>query len=67
MQKWGCFIDLFWRNSWFENPAILLAESSWVYTSETKFFPNMGFAQEPRNINFYYRTNSVKIYDEIFL
>ena len=21
-KKWGCFIDLFWRNAWFKNPAV---------------------------------------------
>ena len=40
VKKWGCFINLFWRNSWFKNRAIWLAESSSAYISETRFFPN---------------------------
>ena len=31
-KKWGCFIDLFWENTWFKNPVIWLAESILVYT-----------------------------------
>ena len=38
-KKWGCFINLFWWNSWFKNPAIWLAESILAYISETRFFP----------------------------
>ena len=36
-KKWGCFINLFWRNSWFGNAAIWLAETVLVYISETSF------------------------------
>ena len=45
-KKWGYFIDLLWRNSWFKNPAIWLAQSILGYISETRFFPNIGFVQE---------------------
>ena len=37
-KKWGCFIKMFWRNSWFENPAIWFNESILTYISGTKFF-----------------------------
>ena len=39
-------INLFWRNSWFKNPAIWLAESILAYISRIKFFPNIRFVQE---------------------
>ena len=35
-KKWACFIDLFWRNSWFKNPAIWLAESIFAYVLGTR-------------------------------
>ena len=69
-KKWGSLIDLFWRNCWFENPGTWLAASILAYISETRFLTNMGFLHEhcrPNNINFYYRTNSVKINEQIFL
>ena len=37
-KKRSCFINLFWRNTWFENPVIWMAESVLAYTSETTFF-----------------------------
>ena len=37
-KKWGCFIKMFWRNSWFENPAIWFIKSILTYISGTKFF-----------------------------
>ena len=39
-------IDLFWRYGWLKNPAIWLTENILAHISETKIFPNMGFAQE---------------------
>ena len=44
-KKWGCFIDLFWRNGWFKNPAVWTSESVSTYISETRSFT--GFEQEP--------------------
>ena len=43
-----------------------MAESILAYISGTRFFPIIGFVQEHTNINFHYRTNSVKINDQIF-
>ena len=43
-KKWGCFIDLFLRNSWIKNLVIWLAENILVYISKTRFFPIIGFA-----------------------
>ena len=63
---WGYFINLLRRNRSLRNPPIWLAESILAYISETRFFPNVGFAQE-NNIFFHYRINSVKINDQIFL
>ena len=58
-------IDLFWRYGWLKNPALWLAENILVNILGTKIFP--GFEQEKaNNINFHYRTNSVKINDKIF-
>ena len=62
---WGYFINLLRKNRSLRNPPIWLAESILAYISETRFFPNVGFAQE--NIFFHYRINSVKINDQIFL
>ena len=45
-KKWGCFINVIWRNSIFKNPAIWLAESILAYISGTGFFPNIGFVQQ---------------------
>ena len=45
-KKSGYFIDLFWRSSWLENPAIWLAENILAHISGTKIFQNMGFVQE---------------------
>ena len=45
-KKWGCFIDLLWRNAWFKNPVIWMAESILAYISGTKFFPNRSFVKE---------------------
>ena len=42
------FIDLFWRNGWFKNPAIWIIESILAYISGKKSFPNRGFVQEHR-------------------
>ena len=33
----GCFIHLYWRNGWFKNPAIWLAESILAYISRRRF------------------------------
>ena len=35
-KKWGCFIDLLWRNVWFKNLATWTAESIPAYISELK-------------------------------
>ena len=42
----GCFINLFWRNSWFKNPEIWLGQSILAYISGTRFFPNIELVQE---------------------
>ena len=37
----GCFIHLYWRNGWFKNPAIWLAESIWLISQEEDLYlPN---------------------------
>ena len=46
IKKWGCFIDLLWRNAWFKNLAIWMAESILAYISGPTFFPNRRFVQE---------------------
>ena len=49
------------------NPAVWLAENILVHISRTKFSLNMEFVQNTaNNINFHYRTNLVKIKDQIF-
>ena len=45
-KKWGSFISLFWRNSWFKNLAIWMAENTLAYISGTRSFLNRGFVQE---------------------
>ena len=35
-----------WRNVWFKNPTIWMADSIFAYTSGTAFFPNRIFVQE---------------------
>ena len=62
-KKWGCFIALFWRNSWFKNPAIWLAESIF----EQDFSHIQDLCRNTANMNFHYRTNWLKINDQIFL
>ena len=42
----GYFMALTRGCNWFKNPVIWLAECILVYISWTRFFPNMGFAQE---------------------
>ena len=44
-KKWGCFINLSWRNSWLRNYAIWLGDSILAHISGT-FFLNMGFSEE---------------------
>ena len=53
----GCFINLFWRNGWFKNPEIWLAETILAYISGTI---------TANKINFHYRTNSMKIIEKFF-
>ena len=51
----------------FVNSAIWLAESILVNISGTRFFPKTGLCRiTANNVNFYYRTNSVKINDQFF-
>ena len=65
-KKSGYFINLLWRYGWLKNSAIWLAENILVHISGTKFFQNMGLCRNTaNNINFHYRTNSVKINDKI--
>ena len=45
-KNWGRFIDLLWRNAWFKNLAIGMAESILACISETTFFPNRRSVQE---------------------
>ena len=37
-KKWGCLMNLFWKNSWFENPAIEMAESILTCVSDNYMF-----------------------------
>ena len=46
--KWGCFIYLFWRNSWFKNWGIWFAEGILAYIWGIRFLTNIGFVQEHR-------------------
>ena len=60
-EKRGYFFVLFWRNSWFKNPANWLAESILVHISG-RFLPVYDLCRNTaNNINFHYTTNSVKI------
>ena len=52
----------------FVNSAIWLAESILVNISGTRLLPKTGLCRiTANNVNFYYRTNSVKINDQLFL
>ena len=51
----------------FVSSAIWLVESILVNISGTRFFPKTGLCRiTANNVNFYYRTNSVKINDQFF-
>ena len=54
------FINLLWRNAWFKNSAIWMAESILVHISGTTFFPN------GNNMKFHYRTNKGKLKTKFF-
>ena len=56
-KKLGYFIGLFWRNSWFKNPVIWLAESILAHVLLVKDMCR----NTTNNINFHYKMNSVKI------
>ena len=46
---------MFWRNSWFKNPSIWLAESILAYISGIRYFPVWYLCRNTaNNINFYY-------------
>ena len=59
--------NLLWRNSSLRNYAIWLAESILAYISRTRFFPKVLCRNTANNKHIHYRTNSVKINDQIFL
>ena len=42
-----------WRNTWFNNPLIWLAESILAYISGATFFPNIGFVQKQQIIKIF--------------
>ena len=66
-KKSGYFIDLFWRYSWSKNPAIWLAENILAISQEQKLSQIWDLCRNmANNINFHYRSNSVKIKDQIF-
>ena len=65
-KKWGCFIDLLWRNAWFKTPTIWMIGRILAYISETKFFQDL-YRNTVNNINFHYKTSPEKINDQIFL
>ena len=68
-KKWGYFINLFRRNSWFKYPAIWLAESTFLSISQEQDFSQILdlCSNTTNNINFYDRANSVKTNNQIFL
>ena len=60
-EKSGYFIDLFWRYGWLKNPAIWLAENILAHISGTKSSQIWDLCRNTEvNINFHYRSNSVK-------
>ena len=59
-------IDLLWGYGWLKCPAIWLAENNLAHISWKNNFQNRGFVEEHSNIDFHYRTNSIKIYDQCF-
>ena len=60
--KSGNFMNLFWRNSSSENPAIWLAESILAYISKITFFPIQDLCRNTVNKrHIHYRPDSVKI------
>ena len=49
-KKWGCFIDLFWRNRWFKDLTIWLASSILASISGTGFFTKYRICAENQPI-----------------
>ena len=66
-KKSGDFIDLFRRYGWLKNPAIWLPDNILAHISEN-FFSQIWdlWRNTINNICFHYRTNPVKINDQIF-
>ena len=65
-KKSGYFINLFWRYSWLKNPAIWL-RTFWPISRNKKFSQICHLCRNTaNNINFCYRSNSVKINDQLF-
>ena len=52
-KKWGCFINLFWKKFGSKIPAIWLAERTFAYISDARFFPISDLCGNTKNnINF---------------
>ena len=59
------FIDLFWKHGWLKSPAIWLAEN--ILTILKSFSQILYLCRNTaNNTHFHYRTNSIKINDQIF-
>ena len=72
-KKIGCFINLFWRNGWFNSPAIWFAfsqcESILAYISGTKNFPIQNLCRNRKNnIDFQWKlmTNFFKKFKKLY-
>ena len=66
-EKWESDFNLFCRYGWLKNPAIWLPEKILAHISGQKFSQIWDLCRNTaKNISFQYRTNSVKINDQIF-
>ena len=66
LDKSGYFIHLFWRYGWLKNLAIWWLRTFWPISQEQKFSQIWYFCRNiASNTSFHYRTNSVKINDQI--
>ena len=65
-KKWDYFIDLFWRYDWLKNQFDWVRKF-WLVSQEQKFSQIWDFCRNTENsIIPYYRSNSVKINDQMF-
>ena len=66
-KKSSYYINLFRRYGWLKNPSIWLAENTLAISQKPKFCQIWDLCRNTaNNINFHYRTNSVKINDKNF-